>query len=306
MLSIQELGQQILTGNPGKFYVLGGTEYGVKSKYLSILTDHFEGRHKEVTTVNELISLFSKKHFIPLEPTLYVVRYDESFISSLNDTLAKKIESLKVVGTIVVLYEDSKHVAKCDKYLPNCTGTIDELDAKYIKKYLTSDFPDLPSKFIDIAIEMSENYGHAKNICYSMKAADTVALSKMSDDELKTLFGHVNTSTESQVRTGVASRNFSALVKFAEQYPEDYDKILYIILQTMIELEKCKTSKYVESDIRNFANKWTFEDIYYMFVNTYEELKKFRTITVSDPMNSLIYLFGLLKYNSIPRKEAME
>lgn len=305
MLTIQELGMEILTDKPKKFYVFGGTEYGVKDKYLEHLTEFYSRRRKEVSSVSEITSLFSKKHFIPLEPTLYIVRYDESFVANLNDAFAEKVKKLKIVGTVVCIYENTKHVAKCDKYLPEYTGTIDSLDSNFMKKYLTSDFPNLSQNMIDVAIEISENYGHAKNICRSMSASNQ-SIHNLDRESLKKLFGYVDTSTETQIRQGVAARNFSALAKLADKYPESADMMVYTILQTMIELEKCKTSRYVDSDIKNFAKNWTFEDIYYMFVNTYEELKKLRSMSISDPYNSLIYLFGLLKYSSIPSKEVME
>lgn len=296
---------EILTDRPKKFYVFGGVEYGVKEKYLEHLTNFYSGKRKEVASVNEIISLFSKKHFIPLEPTLYVVRYDETFIASLNEATAEKIKRLKIIGTVVCIYENTKHIAKCDKYLPNYTGSIDSLDNKFLKKYLTADFPSLSSNMIDVAIEISENYGHAKNICRSMSHAGQ-SIHKMDRETLKKLFGYVDTSTENQIRQGVAARNFSALAKMADRYPESADMMVYTILQTMIELERCKTSRYADSDIKKYAKNWSFEDIYFMFVNTYEELKKLRSMSISDPYNSLIYLFGLLKYNPIPRKEAME
>lgn len=296
---------EILTDNPKKFYVFGGTEYGVKEKYLEHLTSFYSGRRKEVPLMSEIISLFSKKHFIPLESTLYVVRYDETFIANLNEAAAEKVKKLKIIGTVVCIYENSKHIAKCDKYLSEYTGSIDSLDDRFMKKYLTADFPNLPQNMIDVAVEIAENYGHAKNICRSMNACSQ-SVHKLDREQLKKLFGYVDTSTEAQIRQGVAARNFSALAKLADKYPESADMMIYTILQTTIELEKCKTSKYVDSDIKNFAKNWTFQDIYYMFVNTYEELKKLRSLSISDPYNSLIYLFGLLKYSTIPTKEVME
>ena len=45
MLSVQDVGTQILGGNPGKFYVLCGTEYGIKKKYIDVLNSYYHGNH---------------------------------------------------------------------------------------------------------------------------------------------------------------------------------------------------------------------------------------------------------------------
>ena len=76
MLTIQEAGSQILKGNPGKFYVFVGTEYGIKEKYLLHLVKHY-GNVKEVESVKAVMDLMTKKHLIPLEPAVYIIRYDE-------------------------------------------------------------------------------------------------------------------------------------------------------------------------------------------------------------------------------------
>ena len=41
MLSIQDVGTEILNNNPGKFYIFGGTEYGIKCKYFDIIMTHY-------------------------------------------------------------------------------------------------------------------------------------------------------------------------------------------------------------------------------------------------------------------------
>ena len=40
MLSIQEVGLSILGDSPKKFYILGGSEYGIKDKYIEILVSN--------------------------------------------------------------------------------------------------------------------------------------------------------------------------------------------------------------------------------------------------------------------------
>lgn len=306
MLSVQEIGTQILGGNPGKFYILGGTEYGIKEKYISILREYYKGNQVESPTVQDLINMMSKKHIIPLQPTVYVVRYDEGFVSSLSEAYANKLKGLNIIGTIVCVYENSKHINKCDKYLPEYTATIDAVSPQFVMKYLHSDFPTLPDNLIKIAVNISANYSQAKNICRSMSCVKPESLYKLSDGQIARLFGYEDSSTESQIRVGVASKHFNYLVAVAEKYPEESDRILYAILQTMIELDKAMDSTRVQSDVRPYLKLWTREDIYYMFMNTYEELYKLRSMSSYETTNSLIYLFGLLKFTRIPSPEVMK
>lgn len=305
MLSVQELGTQILGGNPGKFYILGGTEYGVKDKYISILKQHY-GQLVESPTVQEVLNMMNKKHIIPLKPSVYVIRYDETFLSTLSDATSNKIANANIVGTIICIYESSKHLNKCDKYLPDYTSVIDSVSPQFVKKYLHSDFPKLADRLVDIAVAISDNYGQAKNMCRCMNSIHEENIIAMKDDEISKLFGCYDTSTELQIRQGVASRHFSYLISLADKYEDDGDRILYAILQTMIELDKAMDNSYVQSDVRQYLKLWTREDVYYMFMNTYEELNKIRSMSSYDISNSLVYLFGLLKFERIPDPEVMK
>ena len=138
MVSIQELGLSILSDNPAKLYIIGGTEYGVKDKYISRLKE-FYGKSTEYGDVASLVSLFSKKHLLPLAPQLYIVRYDETFVSSIDAVLAAKIRNLKIIGTIVCLYAQPKHVDKLDKFLPEFVSVVENVNPQFIEKYLHSD-----------------------------------------------------------------------------------------------------------------------------------------------------------------------
>ena len=90
MLTIQEVGQEVLTGTPKKFYAFVGSEYGVKEKYIELLSNHY-GRKVESESVQDILNIMKTRHIIPLQPTLYVVRYDESFISTLSNSTAVTI-----------------------------------------------------------------------------------------------------------------------------------------------------------------------------------------------------------------------
>ena len=304
MLNVQELGIQILGDNPGRFYILGGNEYGIKAKYISILKEKY-GNKIECPSVKELIEKLGKKRILPLTPAVYVVRYDESFVSELSKDVVNQVERLKFQGTIICLYEQSKHVTKLDKFFPKYTACIDAVSPQFVTKYLHSDFPGLADRFIDIAVSYSENYNQAKNMCRCMRSVPAESLYDLQDAEIAQMFGCITTSTESQIRIGVASKNFKYLMSVVDNYEGASDILIYTTLQTMIELDKLKDNKYLQSDIREYVKYWTREDIYYMFMNAYAELKKLRPVSSYDVKFSLIYLFGLLNYSKIPAPEVM-
>ena len=304
MISIQDVGIQILEDNPGKFYVFGGCEYGIKEKYISILKEQY-GKQIEATSVKEVVEMLSKKHLIPLEPAVYVIRYDEVFDSEISDSLASKIHKLKFPGTVVCIYESLKHINKIDKYLPDCVVSIDSVSPQFISKYLHTDFPNLDDRLIEIAVKHADNYNQARNVCRSMSYVDSSFLDSMSEDTIAGFFGCSDMSTETQIRLAVAGRQFSTLIDLLDKYGEDTDRIFYAILQTMIELDKVLDNSRIQSDIKQFARNWTREDIYYMFMNTYLELKKSRSGSSYDIKLSMIYLFGLIKFQRIPSPEVM-
>lgn len=304
MLSIQEAGIQILGNNPGKFYIFGGIEYGIKEKYISVLTDKF-GKKIESSSVKEVLEMLGKKHIIPLEPAVYVIRYDESFVSECSDTVRDKIKRLKFSGTIVCIYESSKHLSKLQKSLGDYIVMIDTVSPQFVVKYLRSDFPSLSDRFINIAVAHADNYNQARNMCNAMSLVDESSLSAMEDEEIASFFGCSDMSTESQIRVGVASRNFKYLIDIMERYEDDTDRIFYAMLQTLIDLDKLLDNSRIQSDIQKYAKNWSRENIYYMFMNTYDELKKSRSSSGYDIKLSLIYLFGLLKFQPIPSPEVM-
>ena len=305
MLTIQEIGTQILGGHTKPFYIFGGNEYGIKEKYISILRDKY-GTQIESASVKDVIDMLSKKHLVPLEPAVYVIRYDESFLTIISDSLVSQIHKLKFHGTIVCLYESAKSLTKLDKFLPENTASIDAVSPQFTAKHLHSDFPHLNDRFINIAVQHGDNYNQAKNMCRCMNAIPAESIYSLPDDRIASLFGCSDVSTETQIRLGVASRQFKYLIDVMEKYEDDSDRVLYAILQTMIELDKLLDNARVQSDIREYARLWTRQDVYYMFMNTYEELKKRRSSSACDIHLSLIYLFGLLKFARIPSPEVMK
>lgn len=305
MLSIQELGLSIMSDNPNKLYILGGPEYGIKDKYIEMLTKHY-GRKEEYPSVNSLVDFLSIKHIIPLPPALYVVRYDSAFVSNISASVAQKLASLKIRGTILCIYSDDKSVEKLDKFLPNCTAIIGTVSDKYVEKYLHSDFPRLDDRCIKIAAQNAVSYGHARVLCKSMMLADPSILAKTSEKDIARMFGCHDPSTESDIQKAIASRNFNSAYKLLSNYEGDLDSIVYTFLQTMIEMEKILTSKYSDSPLKEYSKLWKLEDVYNMFMNAYEELSKLRSNTSSQIQSTLIYLLSLYTFKDIPSVEVMQ
>lgn len=306
MRTIQEVGVEILEHSPKSFYIFGGTEYGIKCRYLSILKEHYNGSVLEGCTMSDIISSMSTKHFIPLQPQLYIVRYDEEFVSKLDEALARKVKSLNIIGTVVCIYESDRHITKLNKYLSDYIVCIDNVSTTFKQKYLYSEFTELPDKLIQLAATYAANYQEARNICACMLASSPEKLLALSDDQIIRLFGKAATVSESQIKVGIASKNFTYLIKLLEGY-EDVAAVYYTILSTMLELEKVLTTKYAQSDLKEYAKRWTLEDIYNMFMHTYNMLIKSRSSNFSNSIeNSLIYLCSLLKFDKIPSVEWME
>lgn len=303
MRSIQEVGMEILSGNPKKFYIFCGPEYGVKLKYIQYLKDHYDGHYESYDSVQEVLDLMKVKRIIPLVPSVYVVRYDESYVSSLNDKSASQIDSSKIIGTLVCLYDNPKTINKIDKYLGDYSVIVSTVSSEYLKKYLHQDFAGVADKLVDIAVECGSDYYQSKLICAALKSVNASELLKEDKKTLYKLFGHESESTEAMLRKGIAAKNFNYCMKVLEDY-DGYDTIYYTILQTLVEIDKCMSSKYAQSDIQKFVKMWSPSDVYNMFDITYSELKRSRSMSI-DLKSSIVYLLSILAFKPIPRKEAL-
>ena len=304
MRNIQEVGLEILGNNPAKLYVFVGPEYGIKSKYIECLSKYY-GSKVEADSLDAVIKTMKTKQILPLSPAVYVVRYDEDFISKLNDKTQQELVSCKIIGTVVCIYDQPKHTSKLSKYLPDLTVSIDSVNSHYVEKYLHSDFPDLNDRFIKLSVNASADYNQAKNMCRCMMHGPTDEMYKLSDNELVKIFGYEDKSSENILRVGVASKDFNFLCNQLDEFDGELQSIFYTILSTMIEIDKCMDNRNAQSDIKKYIKIWTREDIYYMFMNTYDMLIKCRSWSISDTKDCILYLFSLLKFNRIPSPEVM-
>lgn len=303
MLTIQEVGTEIMKGHPRNFYVMTGSEYGIKRMYIQYLKDHYKN-YKEVDTVESVLNTMSTKHFVPLQPTVYVVRYDESFITSLNDKTSSRIRHVNIIGTIVCLYESEKHSSKVEKYLGDYTVHIEKVNSVFVKKYLKKDFPELSDTCIDAAVESCVDWYEAELMCRSMMLDNRDHLNSQTKQDLKITFGKAVELDEKLIKFIIASRDFNRLLYLIDKKEGEEDSVLYTMLSTMLELEKLTVNKYIDSDLRPYLKNWKMQDIYNMFMQVYQQLKYLRSIS-SNPQNSLVYLATLMQFQEIPAVEVM-
>lgn len=302
MRSVQEVGKEILTGSPKPVYILLGEEYGIKKRYIDILTAYY-GNRKEIDSFDDLLKSMNVKHLIPLEPCLYVCRYDAAFLDSLDNNTASKINSTNIVGTAILLYESAKSYDKIDKYLSDYCCMIESVDSKFIRKYLSDEFR-LPQQLIDFAVASSSNYGQARMVCTSMLHSNHSELCKMDFSELSKFFGLSRVPVEETFKTFICSRNSIALLQLLDTYEGDLNSLYYSILSTLLELEKTISQNNPSSKLYKYIKSWKLEDIYNLFNHTYLELIRSRKIGV-DLKLSLMYLFSLIMYSNIPSVESV-
>ena len=303
MLTIQEVGTEIMKGHPRNFYVMTGSEYGIKRMYIQYLKDHYKN-YKEVDTVESVLNTMSTKHFVPLQPTVYVIRYDESFITSLNDKTSSRIRNVNIIGTIVCLYESEKHSSKVEKYLGDYTVHIEKVNSVFVKKYLKKDFAELSDTCIDAAVESCVDWYEAELMCRSMMLDNRDHLNSQTKQDLKITFGKAVELDEKLIKFIIASRDFNRLLYLIDKKEGEEDSVLYTMLSTMLELEKLTVNKYIDSDLRPYLKNWKMQDIYNMFMQVYQQLKYLRSIS-SNPQNSLVYLATLMQFQEIPAVEVM-
>jgi hypothetical protein len=303
MLTIQDLGLSIMSDTPKNLYFLGGTEFGIKEKYIDILTSKI-GNRIEYSNALDLIASMEKKQMIPIPPAVYVIRYDKVFLSKINAELQQRIKKCKINGCIVFIYESDSDVNKVDKFFPENTAIVTHVDSKFIIKYLKTDFPELKEDYFRIVANIASDYYQAKNICrciYSIQDKYT-----LTEAQIKWLFGMDTTYSDTDIMLAVANRDFASLVYMSEHYDGDIQNILYIILKTMLELDKCLDNKYASSVVQKASKYWTRYDIYFMFNHTYNALKQLRLGYTNEPSLYIVYLAALLRFKNIPDLQVLQ
>ena len=304
MLTIQQAGTEILEDHPKNLYFFGGEEYGIKCRYIDHLTDYYK-QVQEMPTVSDALAVFRKKQLFPLPPKLYIVRYDDTFISALNEHIVKQISKLKIKGTIVCIYEDSKAVSKCNKFFPDNTVTFEYINPTFIKTYLTKDFPDLSVRAISEAVRIHPDYMGAYNICVGLNVLDKMSLDSMTSTQADQTFGYDAATSDIQLRQAFAAKNVYLCANLLDKYVGDKTQIFYIWLAAMLELEKLLINPKQKSDLGSCVQHWDIQSVYNMFQSIYAELETSRNVLSYNIDDRLLYLVLLLQYNPIPERQAM-
>lgn len=305
MRSIQEVGIEILSGTPQKFYCFVGTEYGIKQRYIDILASKYDNDVIEYDSVDAVLRLMSHKHIIPLSPAVYVVRYDTSYISTLDDKSKDQIARCNIIGTLVCIYEDDKSVSKLSKYLDNYTVSIDPVDAKYVEKYIVSDFPELPSNIAHDIASICRNYGKSKIISRCLSSVNARHLSDLDKSSIRRIFMLDGYSYDAKFQLAVSNRAFEYLCYVVDEYDKPYDTLIYDIMSALVEIDKLRSMRYSDSPMFKSAKQWTASDVYNMYDQCYHQLLKLRTTSI-DPYCAVMYLISLLQFESIPETGGME
>ena len=301
MRTIQEIGIEFLNKDVKSFYIFGGCEYGIKMKYIEIIKSLYQN-YIECESLIDLLSTLSTKSLLPRPKTLYIIRYDDEFVSKLDKKVVDKLKSSAIPGTIIMLYDNDKQINKLDKFLPEYTVIIDKVDSRFIEKYLKADFPELDDEYIKIASELCDDYYEGKLLCNSMSMIDKNELASLSKNEISDLLGKTNLVTTNMIKSCVGARSISTMCKILDVY-QNYDDILYRMLSAFVELEKSLTGNRCEMD--KYKNYWTIENVYNMYMHTFNLLCNLRRINI-DPKYQIICLFSLMQYKNIPSYEVMK
>lgn len=296
MRNIQDVGSEILNNKPNNIYIFTGNEYGIKYMYIKHLIEYYGG-YKEIFSMNEFISFMSTKHIIPLKPTLYILRYDEEFLSSLSNSTEKLIDNVNIIGTVVLLYESEKHCSKVEKFLGNYCVRMDAVNNKYIKKYLLREYGDsVNPSVIEWISKFPITYNRCRMICESLKYYN---FGNINGNDLLQTFGVDLYSSDDAIKICIASKNIIRLYDEISKYSSDKINIMYLVLSTMLEIEKCKISKSYNSILREYSSNWKLEDVYNLFMITYEQISRLRSYT-SDVDNSLLHIISFIGFSNIP------
>lgn len=301
MLSIQQAGTEILGNNPGKLYIFCGPEYGIKYKYIEHLKQHYKS-YMEMESLTDVIKSFSVKRLIPAQPKLYIVRYDDSFISALNEKTVAGLNIGKIIGTIVAIYDNPKHTSKLDKFYPDNTVQFDKVHSNYIVKYLTQDYPDLSLDVINAVVSLHPDYMESFNICHCLNMIPEYIKQHSGTiiSEIQNVFSGNGAVKADKLRYAIAARNVASCFEILDNTTDDYNSLYYVILSCMLELEKVLTNPKCSSDLKKYAKIWDISSVYWMFQHTFNELERSRKILKYSTYDGIAYLISLLQYNPIP------
>lgn len=300
MISIQEFGTEIMHKTPRKYYAFCGVEYGVKMKYLEIIASMYQGRIAEYESADKVIKFLTLKHMIPLQPTLYIIRYDEQFIKDID----KQVHSLNSIDdncTVVFIYDSDTAERRCEKYIPENTVVFDPVDRKFVKRYLMKDYDGVPENVIDRVINVTSDYISANSICKSISVMDNSDIVCMTEDDIRKTFCASQSVNIENIKYGIAARDARYCLNIISQYDGTADSIVYAALNALLEIEKCMVYKKINSYAVKYIKVWNFNDVNMMFNNLYTVLIQSRSAGSFDLREAVECVIGSMSFSPIPK-----
>ena len=296
MKTIQEVGTEILSKTPDRLYIMCG-DYGIIARYLTILSDTY-GEVAEAETVESVLTITRTKQLIPRKPALYIVRYDETFVSKLSDVYVKQYDISKILGTLVLIC-DSKHISKLDKYYPNNTIDIAPVAPRFLISYLTDEFADIPSSTLQNVVSVCKDYGQCRLICGAIKYLPQENQT-LSARNIQAIFGIQSDSKDSHVKVAIASRDVSYINSVVTDYGGNMEDIFYSVMSCMTDIDKLLDKPSADSLITKYRNAWNRKDVYFAFMNAYNLLKISRSANTCNTDILLTILFSSLQFSPVP------
>ena len=284
MLTIQEVGNEILNDKPRSFYIFCGAEGGVKDKYIEHLQSLY-GNKVEVDSFAELSAQLQFPSLVSI-PKLYIVRYDKEFLSKVNESTADLISNLYIDGTVILIYSDNAG-SKLSKHLGDYTIDIAPLSEQLQMKYLSKEFPQISTVILQTIISLSGCYLSAHSVCSSLSNLSAMEINGLTAEEIEKNFIICAGSDENTIRNDIYSRDVVKALKDLDSFAEDKNYLFYNIMNTMTTLEKQNNRAWNKSDII------AMNDLAYRF------LLSSRTISV-DLYNLLVILFCSMGVSPIP------
>lgn len=300
MITVQQFGTEVSQRNLRQFYIFCGSEYGVKARYLDIISDIYNHNRIEVETVERALQMMSVKSLISKPKTLYIIRYDDDFVKSIDKH--KDISSYNINGTIVLVTESEQQSFRCDKFMPDNTVIFDPVDRRFVKKYLIHDYPDIDDFLIDYILNFETSYIKAQNVCDSLNTVDKPIRNTMSQDEISCTFGSTQSISADAIKVGIAARDPKYCLNVLSRYDGTSDSVAYAILNVLLEIEKCITYNWkCSSPYQKYRSVWSINDVHSMFSSVYELIKKSRQSGSFDLMSSLECVICLMSYSPMPK-----
>lgn len=296
MITIQEFGTSVMNKDLKTLYIMCGCEYGVKHRYIQMISDIYNGRCIEYETLESVLDLMKVKRIIPLQPSLYIVRYDDSILQN-GEKLAKRVSSTKIIGTVIVLFESESAAGKCGKWFPDNTVTFDSVDPKFVKRYLKNDYPNIPDNTIDSVLSITTKYADASNICNCLSYIEH-DLALITDSDIRKTFTTNDVISIDNFKFGFAARDSAYCMRFLSSYTGQIDQVIYAALNALLEVEKCLSYKNAKSWASRYAKSWSINDIMSMFNNLYGILRESRSDSSYNTECALLCAIALMRFSA--------